>query len=171
MKATFSRQQWVEYTCGAAPLELKFAMDDHIGRCHECAAISGSFEDIERELMEAVGILRESVPELEWRGERAYELWRNERPRPVAEDGPALHLSQRIVRLQLFLAPICGFGTAQRAMLAAAGRSTVDSIEVLTELEWPGFVQHLSSIVGALCGEPAGWLLWHIGQPIPVEVL
>lgn len=169
MKDTFSRQQWVEFTCGVAPLELKFAMDDHIGRCRECSAISRRFEDIERELMEAVGILRESVPELEWSGERAYELWRKERP--VAEPGPALNLSQRIVRLQLFLAPICGFGTAQRAMLAAAGRSTVDSIEVLTELEWPGFVQHLSAIVGALCGEPAGWLLWQIGQPISVEVL
>jgi predicted anti-sigma-YlaC factor YlaD len=162
MKQTFSRQQWVEYTSGVAPVELTFEIDRHIGRCEECAQISRQFAEVDRELIAAVAALRDSIPVSEWSAERAYETWRRQRP-SVAE---ADRVSNRIVRLQLFLAPICGFGTAQRAMLAA-GESAAAPVDLLTELEWPAFLQHLSSIVGALCGEPAGRLLWYLGQPIP----
>ena len=165
MKDTFTRQQWVEYTCGAAPLELRFAIDDHMTRCEHCRAFSRMLEDVDRELIDAVAILRDSVSISEAQGERAYELWR-ERQTAWETD----HLSRRIVRLQLFLAPICGFGTAERAMFAAAGRSKSDSVELLTEHQWPAFVKHLSSIVGDLCGEPAARLLWHIGQPMAMEL-
>jgi hypothetical protein len=136
-------------------------MDNHIRSCEHCEAISRRFEQVDHELLAAVAILRDSLQGLESSGEQAYELWRWKRM-PAWEGD---QLSRRIVRLQLFLAPICGFGTTQRAMRAAAGRSTADSVELLTDLEWPAFVKHLSSIVGALCGEPAARLLWCIGQP------
>jgi hypothetical protein len=142
------------------------AVDDHMVSCHECRTISRTFEDVDRELVAAVTSFRDSFSGLESSGERAYELWRQERMPAWETD----HLSRRIVRLQLFLAPICGFGTAERAMLAAASRSTADSVELLTEPQWPAFVRHLSSIVGALCGEPAAHLLWHIGQPMALEL-
>ncbi len=140
-------------------------MDDHIGTCEECEAISLRLEHVERELTAAVAILHDSVGSLESAGEQAYELWRQRLP-----DWETDYHSERIVRLQLFLAPICGFGTAERAMVAAAGRSSADAVELLTESQWPAFVRHLSSIVGALCGEPAGRLLWHIGQSIVPEM-
>jgi hypothetical protein len=166
VKDTFTRQQWVEYTCGTARMELQVAMEDHISCCGECRAISRTLEDVDRELIAAVAILRDSFSSLELSGERAYEVWR-QASLPAWEND---HLSRRIVRLQLFLAPICGFGTAERAMLAAASRSTTESIELLTELEWPAFIKDLSSIVGALCGEPAARLLWHLGQPLALEL-
>jgi hypothetical protein len=147
-------------------MELQAAMEDHISCCGDCRAISRTFEDVDRELIAAVTILRDSFSGSELSGERAYEVWRQERL-PAWEND---HLSRRIVRLQLFLAPICGFGTAERAMLAAAGRSDADSVELLTELEWPAFIKDLSSIVGALCGEPAAGLLWHLGQPLALEL-
>lgn len=158
MKETFSRQEWVEYTSGVVAEDLKLSMDRHIRRCEECSGIVRRFEEIEHELVEAVAILRESVPVSEWSGERAYEALRRE-GLPERAD----LLAERILRLQLFLTPICGFGTVQRAMLAAAGQAAADSVERLTEREWPAFVGHLSSIVGALCGEPSGRLLWHLG--------
>ena len=164
MKETFTRQQWVEYTTELAPVELKIAMDRHTRTCGECAAILERFAEVDRELIAAVAILRESIPVSEWSAERAYDARQRRLPVREADD-----LEQRIVRLQLFLAPICGFGTAQRAMLVAAGRSAAASVEVLTDVEWPAFVKHLSSIVGALCGEPAGRLLWYLGQAILTE--
>jgi predicted anti-sigma-YlaC factor YlaD len=166
VKDTFSRRQWVEYTCGAAPLELRAAMEDHIRDCADCRAISSTFEDVDRELVAAVTVFRDSVSSVEFAGDRAYKMWRQERLPAWETD----HLSRRIVRLQLFLAPICGFGTAERAMLAAASRSTAGSVELLTEPQWPAFVKHLSSIVGGLCGEPSARLLWHIGQPMAMEM-
>lgn len=142
-------------------------MRRHILTCGECATIHEQFQRIDRDLIAAVAILRESVPVSESSCEKAFEtFWRNRQPDREIDD-----LSQRIIRLQLFLAPICGFGTAQRAMLAAAGRSAAESVELLTEIEWPAFVKHLSSIVGALCGEPSGRLLWRLGQPIELEAL
>ena len=166
MKHTFTRQQWIEYTCGEATTALRVAMDDHISSCEECRATSRMLADVEGELIAAVAGFRDALPGLESSGERAFERWR-ERRVPALETE---QVSRRIVRLQLFLAPICGFGTAERAMLAAVERSPADSVELLTELEWPAFVKHLSSIVGALCGEPSGRLLWHIGQPMAVEL-
>ena len=147
-------------------MALRVAMDAHILRCEECDATSRTLRDVEGELLAAVAALRDSLPGLELSGERAYKRWRQRRVPALATE----HVSRRIVRLQLFLAPICGFGTAERAMLAAAERSPVDSVELLTELEWPAFVKHLSSIVSALCGEPSGRLLWYIGQPMAVEL-
>jgi hypothetical protein len=166
VKDTFTRQQWVEYTCGAAPVELQLAIEEHVSWCGDCRETSRMFEHIEGELIAAATIFRDSLSGLESSGERAYEVWRRERL--PGEDSD--RLSRRIVRLQLFLAPICGFGTVERAMFAAAGRSTADSVELLTELEWPGFIRNLSSIVGALCGEPAALLLWHLGQPLALEL-
>ena len=166
MKHTFTRQQWIEYTCGEATTALRVAMDDHISRCEECGATSRMLRAVEGELVAAVASFRESLPGLESAAERAYERWREQRVPALATE----QVSRRIVRLQLFLAPICGFGTAERAMLAAAERSPADSVELLTELEWPAFVKHLSSIVSALCGEPSGRLLWHIGQPMVAEL-
>jgi hypothetical protein len=162
VKDTFTRQQWVEYTCGAAPMELQAAMEDHVSWCGDCREISRMFAHVDRELIAAATIFRDSLAGLESSGERAYEVWRQDRLPAWETD----HVSRRIVRLQLFLAPICGFGTAERAMYAAAGRS----VELLTELEWPAFIKDLSSIVGALCGEPAARLLWHLGQPLALEL-
>jgi predicted anti-sigma-YlaC factor YlaD len=166
VKETFTRQQWIEYTCGTAPVELRVAIEDHTASCEDCRATSRMLADVDRELIAAVTVLRDSFSGLESAGERAYERWRQERLPAWETD----HLSRRIVRLQLFLAPICGFGTTERAMVAAAARSAADSVELLTEIEWPAFVKHLSSIVGALCGEPSGHLLWHIGQPMVLEL-
>jgi predicted anti-sigma-YlaC factor YlaD len=153
MNHTFSRQQWVEYTSGVAPPKLQFAMDQHMRNCEECRAVAGRFETVDRELIAAVALIHDAVPPLEISAERAYQFCRQQ---------PAL--GDRIDRLQLFLTPICGFGTAQRAMFAAAARSAANSVELLTELEWPSFVSHLSSIVETLCGEPTGRVLWHIGH-------
>jgi hypothetical protein len=166
VKHTFTRQQWIEYACGDATTALRLAMDDHIANCADCRATSRMLADVEGELVAAVAIFRDSLPGLESSSGRAYELWRERRVPAAATD----QVSRRIIRLQLFLAPICGFGTAERAMLAAAERSPADSVELLTELEWPAFVKHLSSIVSALCGEPSGRLLWHIGQPMAAEL-
>ena len=166
MKHTFTRQQWIEYTCGEATTAVRVAMDDHMLRCAECRSTSRMFEAVEGELVAAMAMFRDSLPDLESSSERAYERWRERRTPAVVTE----QVSRRIVRLQLFLAPICGFGTAERAMLAAAERSPADSVELLTELEWPAFVKHLSSIVSALCGEPSGRLLWHIGQPMVAEL-
>ena len=159
-------QQWVEYTCGQATTALRVAMDHHISGCIECRATSRMLEQVEGELIAAVATFRDSLPGLESSSGRAYEVWRERRLGASEID----QLSRRIIRLQLFLAPICGFGTAERAMLAAAARSPADSIDLLTELEWPAFVKHLSSIVSALCGEPSGRLAWHIGQPMASEL-
>jgi len=166
VKDTFTRQQWVEYTCGTAPVELRMAIEEHVSWCGDCRETSQMFAHIDRELIAAATSFRDSLAGLESAGERAYEVWQRERlPAWETDD-----VSRRILRLQLFLAPICGFGTAERAMLAAAGRSTADAVELLTELEWPAFIKDLSSIVGALCGEPAARLLWHLGQPLALEL-
>jgi len=73
---TFTRQQWVEYTCGIAPVNLCIAMDEHCRSCQDCAALSRRMEQVDRELFAAVAVLRESFPGLECSGERAYQLWR-----------------------------------------------------------------------------------------------
>jgi predicted anti-sigma-YlaC factor YlaD len=82
VKDTFTRQQWVEYTCGVAPLELRAAIEDHLCSCAECRAFSGMLEEVERELTTTVTVLRESVAGLESSGERAYELCRANCRRP-----------------------------------------------------------------------------------------
>lgn len=93
MKDTFTRRQWVEYTCGAAPVELQVAIEDHVSWCGDCRETSRMFAHVDRELIAAATIFRDSLSGLESSGERAYEVWRQERL-PAWEND---HVSRRIV--------------------------------------------------------------------------
>ena len=78
-------------------------------------------------------------------------------------------LSLRLGSLYLLLAPMCGVETSTRAICAAAHRVSADSPRLLEERSWPGFVEHLHSIVATLCGEPAAQLVRERGMRLQQE--
>lgn len=160
MRNTFPRKEWVEYACDTLPPDRKAAMDKHIAECAECRAISAQLLQVDRRLVAAAALLRESLPPESIPAREAFEEWRN-RVGVAPESG---FVPQGLLRMELFLTPICGFRTAERAMLVATRQALAESVDLLTEVHWPAFVDSLSSIASALCGEPAGDLLREIGR-------
>lgn len=72
-------------------------------------------------------------------------------------------LARRIEALRLRLAPLCGKGSAERAMRVAAIRCSADSVDTLTHAQWPAFLAQLAQVVANLCGmTPARAVLEHV---------
>lgn len=153
-----THEEWIEYTCGTLPPGREAAVSRHIGGCAECRSKSEELIAAEHQLIAAAALLRESLPVGSQAALEAFEEW--QRLAPATPD----FVPQRLVRLELFLTPVCGFRTAERAMRLAARQALVDSVDLLTERHWPLFVRNLSSLVGALCGEFTGDLLRRVGQ-------
>jgi anti-sigma factor RsiW len=151
------REQWVEYVCETLPRERAAIVARHIAACSECRQRSEELLSADRRLIAAAASLRESLPAVNPTALAAFDEWRQNASVPG-------FVPQRLLRLELFLTPICGFRTAERAMRVAARQALVDSVDLLTECHWPVFVKNLSSLVGALCGEFTGELLWRVGQ-------
>ncbi|MGH9665305.1 MAG: hypothetical protein ACRD9L_12860 [Bryobacteraceae bacterium] len=153
-----TREQWIEYVCETLPPERSVIVARHLAACPECRGKSDELLLADRRLVAAAALLRASLPDVNPAALEAFEEWRRN-----TSAGPVL-VSRRLLRLELFLTPICGFRTAERAMGVAARQVLVDSVELLTEGHWAAFVKNLSSLVGALCGEFTGDLLWRVGQ-------
>jgi anti-sigma factor RsiW len=153
----FAREEWVEYTCGMPSAHLRAQMEEHFATCSECASVASELAIMDLELRSAAKRFREALP-ADANVASRYEELKDQ----TALDSDAVW--KRVLRLELFLTPICGFHTAQRAMRAAAKRALADSVDSLTEFTWAEFIRHLRSIISALCGEPTACLLWQVGH-------
>ncbi|MEO7142120.1 MAG: hypothetical protein ABI165_01315 [Bryobacteraceae bacterium] len=156
--SSFTHEEWVEHACGSLPSSRQAEVEAHIARCAECREKSEELLLVDRRLIAAATLLRESLPAVSPAASQAFEEW-------IRLAAATLDfVPRRLLRLELFLTPICGFRTAERAMLIAARHALVESVDLLTERHWAAFVKSLSALVGALCGEFAGDLLWRVGQ-------
>ena len=155
-----TREQWIEHICDTLPPERSAIVARHIDACPECRQRSEQLLLTEGRLIAAAGLLRDSLPVVTPAIEEAIGEWRRQLS-PSSDLVP-----QRLLRLELFLTPICGFRTAERAMGIAAHQALAGSVGSLTEGNWPAFVKNLSSLVCALCGEFTGDLLCRVGQTV-----
>jgi hypothetical protein len=154
----FAREEWVEYTSGMASAYLRARMERHFAMCSECAAAASELAAVDLELRSAAKHLRDALPRVDDNLAARYEEWKDQ----AVLNSDAVW--KRVLRLELFLTPICGFHTAQKAMREAAKRALADSVDNVTEFTWAEFIRNLRSIISALCGEPTACLLWQVGH-------
>lgn len=150
----FSNRDWLEFSEGGLPRDRETTMRQHIAACFECRQKVERLRCVESELHELGTRIRDSMTICDRRIQDAYRALR------FAEDNP---VDERLMHLEVFVSGICGTRTADRALRAAAHHANAPSAGVITDRQWPDFVKKLSSIVGALCGEPAARLLYALG--------
>lgn len=155
----FSNRDWLEFIEGCPPPDRERTMRQHLAACFECRQKVEQFRSIDRELREVGARIRDSVTICDQRIQNAYRALRF-LPDSEPKNNP---VEQRLMWLEVFVAGICGTRTAERALRAAAQHANAASTQAITDRQWPDFVRKLSSIVGALCGEPAARLLYAIG--------
>jgi len=66
--------------------------------------------------------------------------------------------------LERALAPFCGTQAAVRALHAAAKNSPARSLERVTPDNWEPFMEKLTHIAAAMCGETFASLIWERGR-------
>jgi hypothetical protein len=66
---------------------------------------------------------------------------------------PQSQVRGRLTRLETVLTPFCGAQAAARALHAAARHSPASSLDRVTHDNWEPFLERLSVIAAAMCGE------------------
>jgi anti-sigma factor RsiW len=144
-------QDWFAYLDDFASQNENSPVAKHLQSCCTCRETVERMRSVDTSLLRAAASLRASVRVSSYAVSTAKE-------KALACLGNQA-LSLRLGSLYLLLAPMCGVETSTRAICAAAHRVSAGSPQLLEERSWPGFVEHLHTIVATLCGEPAAQLV------------
>jgi hypothetical protein len=108
------------------------------------------YEVLERALLDSGSRLRHSVPA---GAQRVARVEAGLAPRLAeARRGHGEWIARGVESLRLELTPMCGAGSADRALRLAARRCSGVDLNALTEAHWPAFIDHLGPILASLCG-------------------
>jgi hypothetical protein len=166
MKHGITEQEWNDYLDGCAPLPVRDRIEAHLTGCLSCwefyeqmsgatEALQAAGEEARRELTLTDRQLHRMV-----RGVFA-EIHQSE---GQSEAQANTQLQGRLNSLETTLAPFCGTQVAARALQTAALHSPARSLEKVTQANWEPFLERLTAIAAALCGDTFATLLREQGQ-------
>ena len=162
MKHGITEQEWNDYLDGCAPLPVRDRIEAHLTGCLSCWAF---YEQMSAatEALQAVGA--EARRELTLADRQLHRMLRGvfaeiQRSEAQAE----AQLQGRLNSLETTLAPFCGTQVAARALQTAARHSPARSLEKVTHANWEPFLERLTAIAAALCGDTFATLLREQGQ-------
>jgi anti-sigma factor RsiW len=161
VKHQMNEEDWFAYLDDLTSAKESSSIATHLQSCATCRETVELMHAVDKTLLHAGARLRKTVPVPSAAISAAKE-------KALARLGNHT-LSLRLGSLYLLLAPMCGMETSTRAICAAAHRVSADSPQFLEERSWPGFVEHLHTIVATLCGEPAAELVRERGLRLQQE--
>jgi len=164
MKHGISELDWNDYVDRCAPQQVCDRIEAHLIGCLDCWEFYEQMSRANRALVDAAEEARQkTIPE-----DRQLHLMLSgvfSRIR-TAEAGVPLHsqVKGRLSRLETVLAPFCGPKAAVNALHAAARSSPASSLERVTLDNWGPFLEELTAIAAAMCGETFAGLVRESGQ-------
>lgn len=158
----FTEQEWEGYLEGQLTPEEQDRIEAHMLGCWACWDRYDQMKLTTDQLYEAGAEVRHSVQPSEMQLQVALRQVM-QRVNPLAEATPE-QIQQRLERLELVMARMCGTRTATQALQYAAKGSPARSLELVTAENWEPFLENLTSIAGVMCGEPGAHLVRRNGQ-------
>jgi hypothetical protein len=164
MKHGITEFEWNDYLDGRAGDEVCDRIEAHFIGCLECWEFYEQMSGSTRELLSAGEMARQGLT-LEDR--QLHVMMRGVFLRlHHGDDTPAGQslMQGRLNMLEQELAPFCGSQAAVRALHVAAKNSPARSLECVTNENWDPFLEKLTAIAAAMCGESFAGLIRERGQ-------
>lgn len=164
MRHGISEFEWNEYLDGRAGDEVRDRIEAHFIGCLECWESYEQLSGATRELLSAGEEVRQRLT-LEDRELHVMMHGVFSRIHRGDDKSAGQPLMQgRLNMLEKELAPFCGSQAAARALHAAAKNSPARSLERVTTENWDPFLEKLTAIAAAMCGESFAGLIRERGQ-------
>src|SRR5260370_1063459 len=163
MKHGIAELEWNDYVDRCAAAEVCDRVEAHLIGCLECWEFYEQISRGARELKDAAEEARHLIT-LEDR--QLHMMLCGVFSRIKAGETRAVHhqVKGRLSRLETVLAPFCGPQAAVCALHAAARNSPASSLEQVTLDNWGPFLEKLTAIAAAMCGETFAGLVRESGQ-------
>jgi hypothetical protein len=164
MKHGISELEWNDYLDGRASGEARDRIEAHFIGCLECWEFYEQMSCATQELLEAGEEARQGLA-LEDR--QLHAMLRGVFARLRAgQSRSAVHaqVRRRLDVLERVLALFCGTQAAGRALQAAAKDSPACSLERVTPENWEPFLERLTAIAAAMCGDTFAGLIQEQGR-------
>ena len=163
MKHGITELEWNDYVDRSAPQEVCDRIEAHLIGCLECWEFYEQISRATRELIEAAEDARQRITPAD---QQLHAMLSGVFSRiRTADTAASVHqVKRRLSRLETVLAPFCGPQAAVRALHAAARNSPASSLERVTLDNWGPFLDKLTAIAAAMCGETFAGLVRESGQ-------
>jgi len=163
MKHGISELEWNDYLDQCAAQDVCDRIEAHLIGCLECWEFYEKMSRATRELLDAAEEARAGItPE----DRQLHLMLSGVFARIRAQKTFTVHpqVKGRLNRLETVLAPFCGPQAAVCALQAAARNSPATSLEQVTLDNWGPFLERLTAIAAAMCGETFAGLVRESGQ-------
>lgn len=164
MKHGISEENWQDYLDGVARPEVRERIDAHLPGCLSCwefyEQMTASVADLRRAGEEALRAVTLSDPQLHRMLRNVFQELRQE----TSAEELQTEVQERLDVLQTVMAPYCGPQAAVRVMERAAQHSPALSLADVTTENWEPFLERLTKLAAALCGDTFARLIWERGQ-------
>jgi hypothetical protein len=161
MKHGITEQEWNDYLDGGAALPVRDRIEAHLTGCLSCWEFYEQMSGATAAL-DAAG--EEARRELTLEDRQLHRMLRGVFAEIRSEAQTTTQLQGRLNSLETVLAPFCGTQVAARALQTAALHSPARSLEKVTQANWEPFLERLTAIAAALCGDTLATLLREQGQ-------
>lgn len=164
MQHGINEQEWNDYLDGSAKAETRDRIEAHLIGCFSCWEFYERLASASRTLLEASAEARDQLT-LEDR--RLHVMLHN--VFAGIHNEPAAVPNQKQIQvwldaLKTMLTPICGKQMASHVLQAAAKRSPAQSLERVRPDNWEAFLDRLTAIASAMCGDTFATLVQERGQ-------
>lgn len=163
MNHGITEQEWNDYLDAGATAPVRDRIEAHIAGCLSCwefyEQMAGATEALHVAGDEARRMLTLEDRQFHRMLRGVFAELHEE-----AETTTTQPLQGRLDSLETTLTPFCGTQVAARALQAAAQHSPARSLEKVTQANWEPFLERLTAIAAAMCGDTLATLLREQGQ-------
>jgi multidrug efflux pump subunit AcrA (membrane-fusion protein) len=163
MKHGISELEWSEYVDGSATAEVRDRIETHFIGCLRCWEFYERMCGATDMLVDAGEEARQTLT-LEDRRLHAMLGGAFSRLRAGEVIAVPAQVKGRLDMLETMLAPFWGTQAVASALQTAAKNSPARTLEKVTLDNWEQFLERLTAIAAAICGETFAGLVWERGQ-------
>lgn len=164
MKHDISNSDWNDYLDGTATASVKNRIESHLIGCLDCwdyyeqlllatQKLQSAGEQARFKLTLDDGQLHHMLQEVFWQLNSS-----------STKHSKNTQVQEQLNNLETVLSPVCGSEAAARALKAAANQSPARSLESITTENWQPFLERLTVIAAAMCGDTFAGLVRESGQ-------
>ena len=157
-------QEWNDYLDGKVTAEVCYRIDAHCAVCLECSEFREQMSCATQLLTEAANEARRRFTLKEKQIDHLLGgILTRIRTNGFDSEGES-RIKGRLDMLETVLAPFCGTQIAARALHSAAAQSSARTLEDINQDNWEPFLERLTDIAAAMCGDTFASLVWERGQ-------
>jgi hypothetical protein len=165
MKHGITELDWNDYVDRCATPQVCDRVEAHLIGCLECWEFYQQMSRATWELRSAGEEARQSItPEDRQMHSMLSGVFSRIRASETSRAAVHHQVKGRLSKLETVLAPFCGPQAAVCALHAAARNSPATSLEQVTLDNWGPFLERLTAIAAAMCGETFAGLVRESGQ-------